>query len=157
MERELGTRSAVKPSKRTEAHRMPDLSSYSPDPLARIAEQQHWITPATEQRAQRAINSVFAALGSNGDAVQSALHGHWLHEPLHAVLTDVPVGSWTATVLLDLMAAVTGAEALDAGADTSLKLGLIGAIASAVTGLTDWKDVDGPRPRKVGFVHAMLN
>src|SRR3954451_8729918 len=131
-----------------EAPSMPDLSSYSPDPIARFAEQQHWITPQAEQRAQRAIDSVFDALGSNGKAVQSALHGDWLHEPLHAVLTDVPVGSWTATVLFDLMAAVPGAEAMDAGADTSLKLGLIGAIASAVTGLTDWKDIEAQRPRR---------
>jgi len=136
---------------------MPDLSSYSPDPVARFAEQQHWITPEAEQRAQGAIQSVFDALGRDGDALASVLHGDWLHEPLHAALTDVPVGSWTATVLLDLIAAVTGAEAVDAGADISLKLGLIGAIGSAVTGLTDWKDVENPQPRKIGAVHALLN
>ena len=136
---------------------MPNLSSSSPDPLARLAEQQYWITPDAEQRAQDAIRSVFTALGRNGDALHSALRGDWLHQPLHAVLTDLPVGSWTATVLLDLIAALTGAEALDAGADISLKLGLIGAVAAAVTGLTDWKDIEAPRPRKVGAVHALLN
>src|SRR4051812_22760791 len=121
---------------------MPNLSSSSPDRLARLAEQQHWITPQAEQRAQGAIQSAFSALGPNGEALRSALHGDWLHEPLHAVLTDVPVGSWTATVLLDSIAALTGAETMNTGADASLKLGLIGAIGSAVTGLTDWSEVE---------------
>ena len=29
------------------------------------------------------------------------LHGTWLGHPLHPVLTDIPVGAWTAAQVLD--------------------------------------------------------
>jgi len=69
------------------------------------------------------------------------------------ILTDVPVGAWTTAVLLDLAGddptwrrAARGATAV----------GIVGALASAVTGLTDWHVVAGRR-RRVGLVHALLN
>ena len=31
------------------------------------------------------------------------LRGDWLGHPLHPALTDVPIGCWTASVLLDLV------------------------------------------------------
>ena len=60
----------------------------SKDPLARFAERQHWLQPI-EVPVQNGVREAFQSLGP---AVRNALHGTWLHEPLHAVLTDVPVG-----------------------------------------------------------------
>jgi nitrite reductase/ring-hydroxylating ferredoxin subunit len=42
------------------------------------------------------------------------------------------------------------------GADVAVGIGLIGAVGSAITGLTDWQHVGGA-PRRVGLAHAMLN
>ena len=41
-------------------------------------------------------------------------------------------------------------------ADASITIGLIGAAGAAITGLTDWQDVDPPA-RRVGLVHGLLN
>jgi nitrite reductase/ring-hydroxylating ferredoxin subunit len=41
-------------------------------------------------------------------------------------------------------------------ADVSLKVGLAGAVAAALAGLTDWQATDGPA-RRVGVTHGILN
>lgn len=129
----------------------------SSDPVARWAERQDWIRPELEQTAQGAIQSVFELMGPAGDRVRSLLQGEWLHEPLHAAVTDVPVGAWAATITLDSMAAVCPSRGVDAAADATLWLGLIGALASAASGMSDWAYIDEPRPRRVGALHALLN
>lgn len=133
------------------------MAAISIDPVARLAERQHWITPAAEIAAQDAIRAAFEPLGSNAEPVRDALHGSWLHQPLHAVLTDVPVGAWTAAVVFDAIAAVTDSEKLDSAAGTLVLLGLVGAAGAAITGLNDWADVKESAPRRIGAVHALLN
>jgi uncharacterized membrane protein len=80
-----------------------------------------------------------------------------MHEPLHAAITDVPVGAWTATVVFDSAAALSDRTELDYAADATLYLGLLGAAASALAGLTDWSEIREPEPRRIGSVHALLN
>ena len=127
------------------------------DPVARWAERQDWIRPELEESAQGAIHSTFELMGSAGHQVKSFLHGDWLHEPLHAAVTDIPVGAWTATMVFDALAALTGREELDSAADATLWVGLAGAAAAAVTGMTDWSEIEEAKTRRVGAVHALLN
>ena len=127
------------------------------DPIARAAEQQNWITPEIETGVQGAIHSAFESLGEAGAQVKSFLHGEWMHEPLHAAVTDVPVGAWTATVAFDSAAALSGRSELDFAADATLYVGLAGAALSAAAGLADWSEIREPGPRRIGSVHALLN
>jgi nitrite reductase/ring-hydroxylating ferredoxin subunit/uncharacterized membrane protein len=76
---------------------------------------------------------------------------------LHAVLTDVPIGSWTAAAVLDTLEARTRSRAIGRGADTAIRVGLVGAAAAAITGLADWSKIGGGQPRRVGLTHALLN
>jgi nitrite reductase/ring-hydroxylating ferredoxin subunit/uncharacterized membrane protein len=71
------------------------------------------------------------------------------------VLTDVPLGAWTATLVLDLMEEA-GQKGLSRSTDVTLKVGLAGAAASALAGLTDWQATDGAA-RRVGVTHGLLN
>jgi nitrite reductase/ring-hydroxylating ferredoxin subunit/uncharacterized membrane protein len=111
---------------------------------------------------QPAVRGFFDALGPARRSVKNFLHGTWLGHPLHPVITDLPIGAWTTTLLLDALD--SGDDGRDRGgraglrraADASLALGLAGAIGSAVTGLTDWSETDS-RPRRVGVAHALLN
>jgi uncharacterized membrane protein len=127
------------------------------DPIARAAEQQNWISPEFETGMQGVVHSAFESMGDFGTQAKSFLHGEWMHEPLHAALTDVPIGAWTATVAFDSAAALTGHSELDFAADATLYLGLLGAAASAVAGLADWSEIREPQPRRIGSVHALLN
>src|SRR5215813_8902073 len=44
------------------------------------------------------------------------LNGTWLGHPLHPLLTDVPIGAWTVTIVLDLIALLLGMPGLGAAA-----------------------------------------
>ncbi len=129
----------------------------SKDVLARWAEQQKWLTPAFEQAWQEKIKASYKPFGASADKVRSLLHGDWLHEPLHVVMTDVPVGSWTAAVVFDTIAAVSESRSMDHAADACVLLGLAGAVGAAVTGANDWAEIKAPAPRRIGAVHALLN
>ncbi len=96
-----------------------------------------------------AANRVYGALGASGQTLKDALNGTWLGHPLHPAATDVPVGAWTVTVLLD-------AAGDPRGARSALGIGLAGAVLAASSGLTDWLDTYD-RPRRLGVVHATLN
>lgn len=122
---------------------------------ADIVGRQHWLDPLGDG-LQRALARAWAAMGSAGQPVKNALHGTWLGHPLHPVVTDVPIGAWTAAIVLDVAALSTGRRALRAGAEAAILVGLAGAVGAAVTGLTDWQHTGG-EPRRRGLAHAALN
>lgn len=123
--------------------------------LMKAIDRQAWLE-GMGKGVQEAVSSLFASGGKAGIKIRDFLHGTWLGHPLHPVLTDVPVGAWTATVTLDALEMATGREGFGKGADASLLLGLAGATTAAVTGLTDYQHVSN-HPRRLGMLHAMLN
>jgi nitrite reductase/ring-hydroxylating ferredoxin subunit/uncharacterized membrane protein len=76
--------------------------------------------------------------------------------PLHVILTDVPIGAWTAAIVFDALESMTGRRPYAVAADGAVAIGLIGAVGAATTGLTDWQDIDPPA-RRIGLVHGLLN
>ena len=129
--------------------------SWTKDAISRFVEQQDWISPKLETSVQGAITSTVNALG--GDPLRNFLYGQWMHVPLHAALTDIPIGSWTATVALDAIGALSGEAKFNTAADAANMVGLTAASVTALTGLNDWSGIDKPAPRRLGFVHGMLN
>jgi nitrite reductase/ring-hydroxylating ferredoxin subunit/uncharacterized membrane protein len=125
------------------------------DRTTALIESQQWLEPLADQ-VQQAVSNVFEEAGDVGQKVKNFLHGTWLGHPVHATLTDIPVGSWTAALVMDALEDITGREEFGRGADTAVAIGLAGAVASAVTGLTDWQATDG-RARQIGIVHGLLN
>lgn len=115
--------------------------------------------PTLEQLAetlQQAVNDVYKAGGVPGKKVKNFLNGVWLGHALHPVLTDIPVGCWTATVTLDLLSGADENSDLAAGADKALGLGILGAVGAAFAGITDWSDTYG-KERHTGLIHMLLN
>jgi len=123
--------------------------------LIKAVEQQEVFDQLSDQ-IQPLIRDSFSAAGPAGREVKNILHGTWLGHPLHPVLTDVPLGAWTAAFALDAIESISGRKELGAGADVAIAVGLVGAAGAAVTGLTDWSETNG-RARKVGLLHGMLN
>lgn len=117
--------------------------------------EQKWLESAADA-LQPAVKGFFGAVGPARREVKNFLHGTWLGHPLHPVLTDLPLGAWTVTLLLDAMDGCRERRGLARAADASVALGLAGAVGSAVTGLTDWSETDA-RPRRLGVAHAVLN
>ena len=87
--------------------------------------------------------------------VKDLLHGVWLGHPLHAAVTDVPIGAWTTAFLLDRIDSFSGHD-MKGAASASVAIGIGGALASAATGLADWTETGGFQ-RRVGMLHALTN
>ncbi len=88
--------------------------------------------------------------------IRDVLDGTWFGAPLHPALTDVPLGSWTAAMVLDAVEPATGEETLAEAADAALAIGILAAVPTAVTGMNDWSHLRGDAKR-IGTVHAILN
>ena len=99
------------------------------------------------QALEPRIRTVFGS-GTRG----SVLRGDWLGHALHPVLTDVPLGSWTSAVILDLF----GGPESSAAAQRLVGAGLLAAAPTAWTGWAQWSAA-GPRDKRVGLVHAVTN
>jgi len=84
--------------------------------------------------------------------VRNLLSGTHLGHPLHPVLTDLPIGAWVMSALLDAV----GGPAAEGAADLLVTAGVGAAVPTAAAGLNDWSDTAGPQTR-VGLVHAAVN
>jgi nitrite reductase/ring-hydroxylating ferredoxin subunit/uncharacterized membrane protein len=125
------------------------------DRAIQVIDRQHWLEPLAD-RLQSTLSDAFAAAGPTGQQVADVLHGRWLGHPLHPVLTDIPLGAWTAAAVLDALDELSGQNAFGRGADAAIGLGVIGALGSAITGMTDWRHTEG-RARRIGLAHGLLN
>ncbi|HEX2229948.1 MAG TPA: Rieske 2Fe-2S domain-containing protein [Candidatus Binatia bacterium] len=121
-----------------------------------LINKQNWLDPLADQLQPR-IARALGREGPIGPKAATFLHGSWLGHPLHVVLTDVPIGSWTAAAVLDVIEANTGSRAIGRGADAAIKIGLFGATAAAITGLADWSKIGGGSRRRIGLMHGLLN
>jgi len=124
------------------------------DSVLSFIEKQEWLAPIQE-RGEKLVKKTYEAAGPQGQKIKDALHGTWMRHPLHAAITDIPVGSWTAACVLDILEA-NGHRKYAAGADAAVAVGLAGAVGSALSGLTDWSDTHG-KPQRVGALHGLLN
>lgn len=87
---------------------------------------------------------------------KSFLNGTWLGHPLHPMLTDVPITAWILTAIFDIIWLISHTTWAADGAFVTIIVGLLAALAAAVTGLTDWSDTYGAE-RRVGLNHALFN
>ncbi|MGH3973147.1 MAG: Rieske 2Fe-2S domain-containing protein [Pseudonocardiaceae bacterium] len=86
------------------------------------------------------------------------LSGTWLGHPAHPLLTDIPIGAWTSALLLDLMGIFGGAGAASRrGADTLVAVGVVTALPTTVSGLSDLSDEVEDSILAVGAAHALCN
>ncbi|MEO6683395.1 MAG: hypothetical protein ABIN48_11300, partial [Ginsengibacter sp.] len=62
--------------------------------------EQEWLDKAAD-KIQPAVLNAYAAGGETGRKIKNFLHGTWLGHPLHPLMTDIPIGAWTAAAVLD--------------------------------------------------------
>jgi nitrite reductase/ring-hydroxylating ferredoxin subunit/uncharacterized membrane protein len=85
-------------------------------------------------------------------AARNLLSGTNLGHPLHPMLTDVTIGAWSMSSLLD----VVGGRAAAPAADLLVGAGVGAAVPTAASGLNDWSDLLGGE-RRIGSVHGFAN
>ena len=87
--------------------------------------------------------------------LKDALSGTWLGHALHPLLTDVVIGTFLSTTVLDL---VGGDDDGRAGARL-IGVGIAAYAPTALTGVNDWADTEPVSDgiRRAGLVHAASN
>jgi len=122
-----------------------------------IAEILRWPwLQRLNDRTSAVVDPVYDRYRSN--PLLELLHGgRWLGHSLHPALSDLPLGFWSATVLLDAVGqdVPPPGSRLDPSSTLSAA-GLAAAAATAVTGVADWS-VSDAEDRRVGLFHGVLN
>ena len=108
-----------------------------------VDAQSRWSKPLGDFN-QRWLSALFHPIRP----VQNFLNGTWLGHPVHAVITDVPIGALTVSIIAD----VIGQPLV---ADVSLLLGVLAMVGAAVTGAADYTEVDGTA-RNRATVHSAI-
>ena len=87
--------------------------------------------------------------------LKEVLSGSWLGHPLHPVLTDVTIGTFTSAVVLDWL----GGRDSGPAARRLIGFGLLSAAPVFASGWSDWADTEVAEPavRRIGVVHAATN
>lgn len=85
--------------------------------------------------------------------------GRWAGHPLHPALSDLPVGLWIGSVLMDAAEASSrdgrSPGRMDAAGALSAA-GIAGGVATFITGIDDWT-VSDHDDRRIGLFHGLLN
>jgi nitrite reductase/ring-hydroxylating ferredoxin subunit/uncharacterized membrane protein len=121
--------------------------------FVRAIQDQVILDRAAEQ-LQGPARRAFRRTDARARALKNFLSGTWLGHPLHPIVKDIPIGAWTMAAIFDALRAPD--QAMQRAADASIVTGLVGAVASAITGLSDWSDTTG-RACRIGIAHAAFN
>ena len=81
-------------------------------------------------------------------ALRDLLVGRWLGHPLHAVLTDAPIGILFLVIVFDVVGN-------PAAATTTLVVGILTMLGAALAGFADYADTDG-KARERATLHSSL-
>jgi nitrite reductase/ring-hydroxylating ferredoxin subunit/uncharacterized membrane protein len=108
-----------------------------------IDAQEPWARPLGDW-----VHGLVAAVFGRMVRVRSLLNGTWLGHPLHAVLTDAPIGALFLVIVFDLLGQPSAA-------DVALVFGILAMLASAVIGYADYSVTDG-KARVRATVHSSL-
>lgn len=112
--------------------------------LTRVVDAQaRWSRPLGEIN-HRWLSALFRPIRP----IKDFLNGTWLGHPVHAVVTDVPIGALTVSIIADLL----GQPIV---ADVSMLVGVLAMVAAAVTGAADYSDIDGSA-RNRATVHSAI-
>jgi uncharacterized membrane protein len=130
--------------------------------LSDVVPTRAWNAPAAVGLMHRVestpvldrVSGLLGALSSPlaTEPLRSVLLGAGTGHALHPVLTDLPIGLWTSTTVLDLC----GGRRSRPAAQVLVGAGVLAAVPTALTGLAEWRQTRQPESR-VGALHASLN
>jgi nitrite reductase/ring-hydroxylating ferredoxin subunit/uncharacterized membrane protein len=105
--------------------------------------QSGWTKPLGD-----AAHRFFFWLFSHMTPVRDLLIGRWLGHPLHAVLTDAPIGILFLVIVFDVLS-------LGQAAAWALGVGILAMLGAALAGFADYADTDG-KARERATLHSTV-
>ena len=118
-----------------------------PRRFAEAVEKFEGLDPLSEPM-QKIVNDLVPQDSKLKELLSGSFWGH----PIHPVLTDVVIGTWTSAFLLDLL----GGKKARPASRRLVGLGILSAMPTAAAGLSDWAELWG-KQRRIGTIHAVAN
>jgi nitrite reductase/ring-hydroxylating ferredoxin subunit/uncharacterized membrane protein len=112
--------------------------------LVRVMDAQGVWTKPLGDLVHRFLFWLFQGL----PALRDLLVGRWLGHPLHAVLTDAPIGILFLVIVFDVLGN-------QGSATVTLAVGVLTMLAAALAGFADYADTDG-KARERATLHSSL-
>jgi nitrite reductase/ring-hydroxylating ferredoxin subunit/uncharacterized membrane protein len=112
--------------------------------LTRLMDAQGAWTRPLGDLAHRFLHWFFHKI----PAIRDLLNGRWLGHPLHAVLTDAPIGILFLVIVFDVLH-------LPGAAAWALGIGILAMLGAALAGFADYADTDG-RARERATLHSTI-
>jgi nitrite reductase/ring-hydroxylating ferredoxin subunit/uncharacterized membrane protein len=112
--------------------------------LIRFMDAQGGWTKPLGDVAFRFLHWLFSSM----PPVRDLLVGRWLGHPLHAVLTDAPIGILFLVIVFDVLN-------MPEAAGWALVVGILTMLAAALAGFADYADTDG-KARERATLHSTL-
>lgn len=112
--------------------------------MTRVMDAQGGWTKPLGDLAYRFLHWFFGLM----PAVRDLLIGRWLGHPLHAVLTDAPIGILFLVIVFDVLA-------MSEAAAWTLGVGILAMLGAALAGFADYADTDG-KARERATLHSTL-
>ena len=128
----------------------PSSGTTTPSPAVGLVERLVEGRPSLDAPAN-ALAPLAAHLRGTG-TWRRLVTGEAMGHAAHPFLTDLPIGFWTSSALLDLV----GGPGAAAASRRLVGAGLASAPAAALTGVAEYAGI-GPAPRRVAVVHGGLN
>ncbi len=122
----------------------------------KMVEQQDWLKPLGK-KSDEFVNGALHSVGDAGDAAKDVLvNSRVLGHKKHPTITDVPLGSWTVTLVSDVME-MAGKQTSATAADVSLSVGLVASLMASLGGLADLSETHDEHERRIGMMHGILH
>ncbi len=108
-----------------------------------VDAQEPWARPFGDW-----LHGLVDAIFGRMVTIRSLLNGTWLGHPLHALLTDAPIGALFLVIVFDVLGQPSAA-------DGALVFGILAMLGAAVVGFADYSVTDG-KARVRATVHSSL-
>jgi nitrite reductase/ring-hydroxylating ferredoxin subunit/uncharacterized membrane protein len=111
--------------------------------LSDMIEQTVTSIPGLNKLGELLSNEIHKVATSSETArrITDVLHGTWIGHPLHPILTDLVVGSWSLAAACDALSLVSDTPGPAEAADALVVVGILAAAPTALTGLADYSGI----------------
>lgn len=104
----------------------------------------------------RMLHKVVLQQGENFRNLTDVVHGKQIGHPLHPILTDITITSWTLGLIFDVLGFTTRISVLAKAGDYLTGIGTMSAIPTALAGILDYSTIK-KKAAQYGATHGIMN